>query len=725
MLRRPKTALLAALGIYLLFRGLVLYTAFDSVCLPNYELYMGNIGKVMLEGGYGPPLYQYYDNCGGHLATGLFALPLFAAFGESYLVLKLVPVGLGVLSMLLIWAIARRHFGTRAAVLAVLLFAIGPPTLAKYSMLAKGNHFENLFFQLAALWCFYRLQESERRGRWLLLFGLLAGFAIFFYFGSMAMLALLALMHLCIRGWRGAFTDLRFALPGLLLGLAPLAWVNWNSNFRPGGFLDAKLGGEHRHGLGVALERMQQLVTDFLPRGGCFEDLGPLPGRLAEWLWLGAWVLAFAVLLPGVVCAIARCLRRSESLAEGAPAPRPSRFEGLLAAPFVAFLPTFVVLFGVSTFEFKPYGAPVEVGQFRYLVPHFMFSCLLIGIAAARLWQSERAVLRAGGWLLALASLSTSLFSLPLIDWSSPDRGLGRQYDGFEFAYLNNVLQRDAILDEVSGERTWDLERLRAQLLEVPLPERVRGAIGVGNYAAWAQSMPPIKRATQPRAPGLELGRLLAPFPVELQLDLARGAGSFLRGSPHARELAAKRLRTGLLALDQEAHPQLPHLIYGLCEEPGFPLARNTRAELAHDRWLGQFVPESLLWAWWRGQGIVCGQRLARGIESDLRAVDAYLASSGDEQREELWFGLGFGAGEKTSEGQLPPAFEQRLRAETLGAQTQRAALIGFGAGLRHAHDAARRKALFLELRATLDATQAGHLEIGARWPDYPLPLKL
>ena len=137
-----RSALLLACVVYLGLRALVLWSAFDAVAIPAYELNpMGNIGHLTLGGWYGAPPTKFYDNCGGHLVTGFLAAPAFALFGESYLALKLVPVLLGLGSLILVWAICERSFGRSAAVVATLLFAVGPPTLFKYSMLAKGNHF--------------------------------------------------------------------------------------------------------------------------------------------------------------------------------------------------------------------------------------------------------------------------------------------------------------------------------------------------------------------------------------------------------------------------------------------------------------------------------------------------------------------------------------------------------------------------------------------------------
>src|SRR5262245_4770468 len=73
--------LVCAAFLYVLLRGLILFTAFDATALPVYEIYpMGTMAKLVLEGVW-PPLSLYYDNAGGQIVTGFIAVPFYAAFG--------------------------------------------------------------------------------------------------------------------------------------------------------------------------------------------------------------------------------------------------------------------------------------------------------------------------------------------------------------------------------------------------------------------------------------------------------------------------------------------------------------------------------------------------------------------------------------------------------------------------------------------------------------------
>lgn len=669
MRRRPPFALILACAAYLVLRGLVLARNFDAVCLPSYELALGNIAHLLLEGWAGAPLHQHYDNCGGHLVTGILAAPLFGLLGESYLALKLVPVLLGLATLVLGWSLLDRHFGRRAANLAAFLFALGPPTLVKYSMLAKGNHFENLPFQLAVLWIFYRMHSSPRKERWMPLFGLASGFAIFFYFGSMALAALLGAMHLGIRGLRRGFADLARILPGFAVGIAPLAWVWIGAGERPGGFLGAKLGGEHRPPLGRILERLAELWTDLLPRAGCFEDLGPIPGRVAEGLFFAAFLGAWASLLPALAAGVRRALRRSSAL-EGAARER-ERFDDLKLWPLVAYLPFVSLAFAASTFEFKPYGAPLEVGQFRYLVPHFALATLVFGAALEGGLRQAAGARRRLAVALSGAALACGLFTLPIVDSSFAHPGLGSAYAGYYLPYYNNVVARDTWRDPATNRVRWDEARVVRQISDLPRAERADPYFGVGYHAAYSQLMPLQKGS----AAGLDLAALLAPYPAEHHVDLARGAGS------HLRFLAARggraEVRAALAA--SAGHPLAPAAVEGLCIPFEFPLARTTRARLAETRTLGELCPPGLAAAWVRGQGLQVGRLLARGIQSDVAAALQLAELQRPDERQEFWRGVGIGIASAAA----PDARGRPAALDTAPAELAGACRAGFESELR------------------------------------------
>jgi hypothetical protein len=704
--------LVFAAALYLVFRALVLHSNFDVVCLPNYELYMGNIAHIADEGWRGAPLHQYYDNCGGHLVTGILAVPLFQLFGESYLALKLVPVLLGLGTLVLIWNVLARWFDPRAAALAVFLFALAPPTLTKYSMLAKGNHFENLFFQLACVWIFLRIHDSARKTGWILAFGATAGFAVFFYFGSLVMVALLALTHLFVRGIKRGLLDYAIALPAFAAGISPLVWVQLHSASRPGGFLEAKFFDSPPR-LGGFLGRIGRFLTDYLPRAGVFEDVGPLPARIAEAVFLGAFLVAWLT----VVVELVRSLRETRHTDRGGMPAEDARFQALRYLPFVLYLPIVTLVVGTSTFEFKEYQPPVEVGQFRYLVPHFTFATMLLGIAVTIHWRSSARARKVVGAALAAAALSTCAFTLPIVDWSFARPGLGAAYDGYLLRYYANVVLRDTWADPTTGRRTWDHARVTRQLGEFDAIERHELWFSVGHHAASAQTMD-IKAAKTP--PALDLAAICAPYPADSHADLARGAGSCLRELAERGPAERNVVTTALARLVETDDPLAGWVVEGMCLNFEFPLARVTEKQVGKSAALEPLLPVELRAAWRRGQGIECGRLIARGIPSDLAVVRGVAAGIREEDREEFWLGVGIGLARDGATGGPSGVLEKEIPAE-------RRAIVstGFGAGMRHGLGSDACARLLDAWKATREEAELRALERGMLWPEYPRPLEL
>ena len=622
---RSSLLLACIVALYLGVRILILWTAFDTVAMPNYELMpMGNLARVLSEGWRGAPLDQYYDNCGGHLVTGILAAPLYAWFGDSYLVLKMVPLLLGVVDLLMIWSILQRGFGTRAAVFGALLFTLGPPTLVKYSMLAKGNHFEGLTLQLCCLWAFQRMHLSERPGRWLHVLAVSAGLAISFYLGAVLWVVVLGVSHLAVRGVRPGLRDGAYAIPGFVIGLAPLLVLVALTNNRPGQIVTSFASGAGT--LASFLDRGRELLLA-LPGAGVYPNLGAIPGEVAGWWALGLFAGAWWAVTGWSVGHAVRAWREH---AGSARADERKRYEALRLLPLVLCLPAFFLAYVFGSFQLKPYQAPVEVGQFRYLVPHFTVVALLLG-ATVGLW-------RRSGMLIAGAALLPAVFLVPLVDWSFARAGQGLAYAGYDLVAYNNVLLRDSERTE-SGAYRWDLAQVRGHVEEFTSAEQRHMAFGLGHhltYAKWIET----DAAPAQRLAGWDPGDLAAELPSELAVDVARGAGAFLRVLPaDGRDALRERLEQ-LLGTEPELAAAVCE---GLAMPQAFNLSRNVRGELLATERTRLAVPAALELAWVRGRGMYCGRLLARDFPADLPLAAEISGALQPHQVEAHWFGFGWG----------------------------------------------------------------------------------
>ncbi len=646
--RRIAWDLLAALAAYVLLRALVLHTAFDSVGLWMYELYpMGTLAEL-LQRGVDFPLRFYYDNAAGQVLCGLLTVPSFLVCGPSYLALKLLPflMGIGVLVLAFRWLAA--SYGRLAANLGAWFLVLGPTTLVKYSITCSGNHFENLFFSMLALVAFDRLhRRGVSRGR-LFAFGLAAGFALFVFLGALLPLVLLAALHPCIRGLRGALRDLPWLALGFLVGELPLLWLNLVTGGRALGFLGAKFAGESTPvasadagaDLGTILERMRQYLVDWMPQSSTYPDGFLLGGHAWGWLLFVALAAAWLGALPAALRACVRLVRGLGARA-GEREAEIARARDWPLVLFVGYLPLSALAFGVSNFRIGGHSGVLEYGSYRYYLPWFLYGLLCLAVLAGRAWTA-RSRLRVPLACLAGCVLVPGLSNLELIDWSGRYAGVGLRYEGYDLSKSARGLlsARNALTHE---QQVGYLERFPE-----PLGAGVARALG---FNLGVLAVEDGRRHEGSETWSFDLRSFCAGWPAPVQRAPARGAGTgvrFLHASGDPTPLFALVQRT-LERPDAGDPEQIAAFCEGLAAgNPALPLAQQTEELTAATNGLigaaleRQLSPQ-LVQGLARGQGFVCGRLLRRGIPTDLESVA--------RRRDELpascraAFHLGLGAG--------------------------------------------------------------------------------
>lgn len=618
---RPWRAFLPVLGLYWLLRALILFSNFDEVSLPAFELSpMGIIARIAETGWRGAPLASYYDNCGGHLLVGILAAPIFKLVGASYMALKLVPLLLGSASLFFLWDIARRLFGKRAALVTSLAFCLGAETLLVYSVLVKGNHFEGLTLQLGCTWLWVRGYQSSHPGRWWRGAALLAGLSVFVYSGSLIWIALLAMAHAAGRASRrGVIELLRGSLP-FLIGLLPLAWIGGTTG-KP-----QRLIRSYFREFDPAA-RFERFCLEILPESAGFSDLGSIPGGLVSAAWMClALVTWLAVAWLGARRILAR--RREQ---QASPLPNP-QLQDLALLPILGYFPVFVLVFLCTTFEFDAYSGPVALGQYRYLVPHFAFSCLLLGYLAEAAPKLRSAAGRlCGSFLVWCPILIGAIFGLGRVDWSFEDVDAGLRYAGYDYADAVRPLLRQEERDPSTGRVSWDLERVRRELNEFEGEDRERVAFGLGRGFAQAQALERREKGSK----RLDLRRILDPLPAELRVHGARGVGAAIMMEPSLKQSLAK-----ILEQVQESDPEhARHVVEGLTSAKRGALSNTTERVLLESQKQRAHIPSNLRRDWRRGQGFFCGMVLGRGLERDEVQVRSFLRRT-PENRGVFWAGV-------------------------------------------------------------------------------------
>ncbi len=700
----PRAPLLVAVCLYVALRALLLHTAFDDTALTAYELYPMGAMAELARRDVDIPLRYFYDNAAGQILMGQVTRPYFAVFGPSYLALKLVPVTLGLLTLVLVFAILCEHFGKVAAALGAVFFALAPTALVKYSVTNSGNHFENLFFTSLAIFASYRFHKSGTRA-WLVASGFTAGLALFVFLGALIPIGLLAGTHVLVRGARRSLADLAWAAGGFAAGIAPLVAVNAATGARGLGFLGKKFeGGETGHG--DTLGRAFDFLTEHLPASTVYEPWLGMSARVAGACFLVAFVFAY---LP----TLARAARAAWTLASSALRPiddaeLAERFERAKSIPFAAYLPLAALAFGLSNLRIGGHGPPVVYAGYRYFLPHLLFAIVIIAIVAGELWARGR-VGRKVSVLLACAVTFAGLFNLGVVDWSFERTGLGSRYPGYNLAQLGRglIAARTGLTHD---EITAHIDRLPA-----PIDQRVTTSIGFNLAAVQVgTNRPPPPPGTDVLDVDFELEPILAGYPERLHADLARGAGVTLRFVLAQTDPGLRALEASLPDVARRS-PRLASLVVeGVGMGTISPvLESRSREMLRASAALPERAAPELFTDLVRGAGVLCGKLYARGIRSERAPIEECVAKLGGERA--FWVGFGFGYAESFDDARPTSGFVELVPLERLGD-----AWRGFGAALRHVQRVDSGSAIAREL-APADPALAGALAAGLAWTSYPL----
>lgn len=613
---RIPVGLALACVAYVALRALIVATNFESISLPMYELYpMGTMAELALRG-IDFPLRYFYDNAAGQILMGFLTVPVFAVFGSSYLALKLLPAFLGLITLVVVWRLVDRHFTRRAADTAALFFAIGPPTLTKYSLINSGNHFENLLFTSVALLAAYGWFASVWKTRTGLFgYAFACGFALFVFLGALIPVGILFGMHLGLRGLRRTLRDLPVLAAGFAAGLAPLVVVNFATGGRGVDFLGAKFGAENSGRGGDVAARVVDFLGPSLARAPVFEPFAGVSREALTALFLAAFAVAYVASLASSgasVLGFARTLF----------APSPStqeearRFERAKLVPFVLYLPLAAVAYGVSNFRLGGHTPPVEIAGYRYYLPTLLFAIVLIAVWADR-WTARGGPARFAGYALLGAAAIPGASSLGIVDWTFTTTGVGSRLDGHNLAQIARALASSR--NAVSREETI----ARVDGLPEDVRERVIRALGFNLGVKESES-------TIARGTPLDARAFLDPWPIAWRESFATGLGNGLRWSARIRRAPIDVAFDATQLVANATDAERAAIGRGLAR-PGvaLPVPWETASVLAENAdALARRTPRSVDFE--RGSRDLCSELDERGIESDVEPVRALSRALGD-----------------------------------------------------------------------------------------------
>ncbi len=403
------------------------------------ELWRGTSAQELLDG----PLlhvldHQVNDFSGGSLVMAFLDVPLFLVFGPTVAVMRLATIPFHLLAVACLYWILDRRLGRRAAWTGGLLLALPPPGYAIVSATAWGTHMEGIALGLLITWLFVLHREDGARDpKRAFLLGLAGGFALYFGYLALVLLAALTLLELG-RDPRALLRRAYLArLAGFLVGFSP--WIAYNLTHAFGGLTPYNHGlAEHVAGregwevearAGLAFLGRDQAAALYVP------DLAGLAGDSIE-------VALYAILIGFALAGAWQLVRRSRTTSPAQRMPHP-------AAIALVYLPLFLLAYVASDFRIKP----PAIQDYRYAMP--VYPWLVVLVATAVEGFRARALRRAGeaavvllAGVFAVGTLARCDFTNARASWSNPgtsDTVLARtifaKFPG-DFARLDRVVDR-------------------------------------------------------------------------------------------------------------------------------------------------------------------------------------------------------------------------------------------------------------------------------------------
>ena len=442
-------ALITSIAFVLLFflTRLVVLLNSPRIMMGHEERITGVLGLHLERGLMLPAHFYQYEECsGGTFIVGWMAHLPYQLFGPTYFALKLVPLFFSLIMLIaLYWGICK-WFGQKAALFFGLAFIFAPSFFIERSLVAFGNHMEAATLMVLGLLLFDRAQSAVKfkfRLLWLIFFGLLSGFSVYFDYQFLILLFVLLPFGIAASRSPGRFAaELCVFLAAFRIGLIPWYRYHEGQYFTP--YIIKYFFG--RHPAPDEASIFERIFAGFKTfgkaldswfRSGDFSignvtllDDG-LVNNLLIWVFLACF---------GYV--VWRSRNRVREVARGIwPKGRQAiewNPEYILAIG-VLYVPFHFFLFSVFSANYPTDMLP----PYRYLHPVFIFYFIAIAVTSTTLLESKRFKLFAVIWVMILAGgIGGNLHHLKN---TKPEQVT--QMPGYSYAYFYGPLQMRYDLD--------------------------------------------------------------------------------------------------------------------------------------------------------------------------------------------------------------------------------------------------------------------------------------
>ena len=403
--------------------------------------------------------YQLSDWENGSRLVVWVAAALTWIFGPALLVLKLTGILFSCALLTALFLLVRSVAGTRAGLLAGLLYIFFPEPVFQYSMTAHGFHTDSVFLQLFFLWRLVRVLQGARRRRDLLLAGLLGGLAVWFAYiaVTLALAGTAVLMVRLLQDPRPAGQRLGLAgtyLAASMVGGLLLIGYNLDNEWSGLKIYDAHSVSSYVAPTDLA-DKLGHFARNTLPVLTHFANnrhKGDTGGTLFS---VAFWCVALAAMLLPLV---ARLRRRGDQTAPGGPLDQAAPGGPLDQTAPGGPLDLAAVVGGtllVTLFIFLASKHPVEPW---HLVPILIMMLAPLACAVETLWASALLVRRA----MAAAAVGLVLLMgvpLNLAEIHPESAGISLHVDGRNLPIFYHRLwqfyPRAEPVEHVSMQQRW------------------------------------------------------------------------------------------------------------------------------------------------------------------------------------------------------------------------------------------------------------------------------
>ncbi len=450
---KNKYVILAVLSVaFIAVRLPIVLTAVGTI-YDLRELYIGTIAKELIEG-LSLPLFDYQltHMRGGTLLTGIFTVPFFLLFGQSYFVLKLIALLVSLTILAVTFLFLWRFFDKKIAIITGALMAISAPLYTIFSLMLYGRNYETILFTMVALLLFYRIffqegsaPDARHQDLSFALFGLVSGLGMYFDY-----IFAVTLIH-CFAFWfifdKAFFTrrGFRFFLAFFAVGLTP--WIYYNLTHRLAAVCidDDYPGVPLRYlfllnSLPEVGRKLKDLLFYHLPHSLYFRNVKSIPGDVIAYAYYSIFLLSF--------CIVSWLHKRTIwKLIRGGILSRNKRL-----VPDPLYREVFILLYPVSfsllhSFSYYIISKKSEYNffdfyEYTHLIMLYPFAFIIIAIFLSRLWDWSNGGRKIAASLLVFISLFLVASGLSADYGLVSLRNFGRPlaYIGYNYDVLGIVI---------------------------------------------------------------------------------------------------------------------------------------------------------------------------------------------------------------------------------------------------------------------------------------------